>query len=179
MKSVDSLSRRGALVLGLALSQTLAWHSAFSLAGSNDLPVFGYLENALIQPQAFPIRAKLDTGADNSSAHATMFERFERDGKPWIAFTVESIDGRELRMEKPVVRTARIKRHSGKPQLRSVVSMRVCVGNISREVQVNLVDRSKLKYNLLVGRSFMSGHLLVDPSKQFTSEPHCTGNDPK
>ena len=179
MRSAVPSMRRTALVIGLALSQALLWHSADSRADRNDLPVFGYLEKVLIEPQAFPMQAKLDTGADNSSLNANIIERFERDGKPWIAFVVESIDGRELRLEKPVIRTARIKSHLGKAQSRPVVEIGFCIGGISRSVPVSLVDRTKFKYNLLIGRSFAAGHMLIDPSKKFTTAPNCAKDHPK
>lgn len=97
-----------------------AWPAALALAlapataaAEGQLPVFGYLEDALLMPQGFPIKAKLDTGADNSSVNARVVRDFERDGKKWIAFVIESLDGRQLELERPILRTARIKRHEG------------------------------------------------------------------
>lgn len=148
-------------------------------SGESALPIFGYLEEALLLPQMFRMKAKLDSGADNSSIHATNIQITERDGKEWIGFEVESIDGRDLRIEQPVLRWVRVKRHSGQSQRRPVIKLTICVGAIAREVQVNLVDRAKLKYNLLVGRSFMSGRLLVDPARSFTTPPTCKGNAPQ
>jgi hypothetical protein len=125
-------------------------------------------------PSRFPIKAKLDTGADNSSIHAQVTAEFERNGKPWIAFDVESVDGRKIGFERQVIRTVRIKRHAGESQRRPVVRLTFCVGDIARDVEVNLVNRAKLKYNLLIGRSFMAGQLLVDSALKFTTEPTCT-----
>ena len=56
-----------------------------------------------------------------------------------------------------------------------MVLLGICVGAYYREVEVNLVDRSKFKYPLLVGRSFLSGALIVDPSKTYAVEPNCPG----
>lgn len=159
-----------AVVLMVVIGATAARGDA---AGTLPASV-GFLENALIMPHGFLLKAKLDTGADNSSVHAEIIERYTRDGKPWIIFDVESVDGREVRLTLPVFRTTRIKRHAGKPQTRPVVIMIICVGSVKRQVQVNLVDRSRLKYNLLIGRSFMSGYMTVDPAKRFTMEPSCT-----
>lgn len=140
---------------------------------ADGLPVFGYLEQAVILPEGFPIRAKLDTGADGSSLDATDMRRFRRNGESWVAFTVSSLDGREIRMEKRVLRFVRIRQHSGKPSKREVVSVSICVGGISRETEVNLTDRTQFAYNLLVGRDFMAGKLLVDPSREFLTRPDC------
>ena len=51
--------------------------------------------------------------------------------------------------------------------------MGICIGNYYSEAEVNLVDRSRFKYPLLIGRSFMGDRLLIDPSAQFTLEPGC------
>ncbi len=139
--------------------------------------VFGYFENAMIMPAGFLLKAKLDTGADHSSVHAKIVERFKKNGEPWITFDVESIDGREVRLSEPVFRTASVKRLVGKPQKRPVVMLTICVGKIKRRVEVNLMDRTKLKYNLLIGRSFMSGYMAVDPAKRFTKKLSCIGGE--
>ena len=152
---------------------TLALPSGRAAAGDGHPPMFGYLEDALLLPQGFPIKAKLDTGADNSSVNAEVVRRFERDGKQWLVFVVESIDGRKLELERQVLRTARIKRHDGKAQRRPVVLLTICIGNIAEDVPVNLVDRTKYTYNLLIGRSFMAKRVVVDPGRQFTTKPNC------
>ena len=147
-------------------------------SGTKESPqVFGYLENAMIMPAGLLLKAKLDTGADHSSVHAKIVERFTKDGQSWITFDVESVDGREVRLSEPVFRTASVKRLVGKPQKRPVVMLTICVGKINRRVEVNLMDRTKLKYNLLIGRSFMSGYMAVDPAKRFTKKPNCTGGE--
>ena len=83
--------------------------------------------------------------------------------------------GKQHKLEKKLVRLAKIKRHSGPRQERPVALLGICVGAFYREVEVNLVDRSKFKYPLLVGRSFLSGALTVDPSKTYSVEPACPG----
>lgn len=136
-------------------------------------PIFGWVERARISPGNAVLSAKLDTGADNSSlnvAHATVFER---DGEHWASFEVTDDQGKTQTLERKLVRTAKIKRHSGPRQERPVVKLGVCIGNCYRETEVNLVDRSRFKYQLLIGRSFMKNTLLVDPSLEYTSEPQC------
>ena len=159
------------LFLTLALAALVA-----APAVADGLPVFGYLEQAMILPEGFPIRAKLDTGADGSSLDATDIRYFRRGGRDWIAFMVSSVDDREIRLEKPVLRTVRIRQHSGKSAKRPVVTIILCLGGISRETRVNLTDRSKFSYNLLIGRNFMAGKLLVDPGRKFLTKPDCSGN---
>ena len=41
------------------------------------------------------------------------------------------------------------------------------------EEEIALADRSHLDYEMLVGRNFLAGNIIVDPSKTFTVEPSC------
>lgn len=142
-------------------------------AFATERAVLGYLENALLYPGAFPIQAKLDTGADHSSLDARIIKRERRKGEDWVIFEIENKKQQLQRFERQVTRTARVRRHSGELQSRPVVRMDICLGQIRREVDVNLVDRQGLNFKMLVGRSFMAGHILVDPSARFTTQPKC------
>jgi len=144
-------------------------------AFASEKHMVGWLEKARIFPGGYQVSAKIDTGADNSSLNVRNFTAFQREGQEWARFTVTDDSGKEHKLEKKIVRLAKIKRHSGPRQERPVVLLGICVGAVYREVEVNLVDRSKFKYPLLVGRSFMSGALTVDPSKTYAVEPNCPG----
>ncbi|WP_369821267.1 RimK/LysX family protein [Oleiphilus sp. HI0080] len=41
------------------------------------------------------------------------------------------------------------------------------MGNIEMRTEVNLNDRSEFVYPLLIGRSFLEGHAVVDTSQRF------------
>jgi len=148
---------------------------AAATAFASEKLVVGWLEKARIFPGGFRLSAKIDTGADNSSLSVQDLTWFQREGEEWVRFVVIDEAGRQHKLEKKLVRLARIKRHSAARQERAVALLGICVGAIYREVEVNLVDRSKFKYPLLVGRSFLSGALTVDPSKTFSVEPECPG----
>ncbi len=135
----------------------------------------GWLEKALIFPGGYELSAKIDTGADNSSLSVRDVTMFQREGEEWARFTVIDDNGKQHNLEKKLVRVAKIKRHAAARQERPVVLLGICVGAFYREVEVNLVDRTKFKYPLLVGRSFLSGALTVDPAKTYAVEPNCPG----
>lgn len=138
-----------------------------------DTPTFGYLERVMIYPGPTAIEAKLDTGADNSSIHATNIKLGLRGGKQWVSFDVVTKANVMQHFEKPVIRIARIKQRSGPPQERPVVSFEICLGSIKRSVEINLVNRDRFEYRLLIGRSFLAGYVLVDSGAEFTTEPVC------
>jgi hypothetical protein len=90
-----------------------------------------------------------------------------------VRFELVTEQGQSVVIERKLIRTAKIKMRIGLRQERPVVRMGICVGNYYREAEVNLIDRSKFKCPLLIGRSFMRDGLLIDPSTQFTQEPGC------
>ena len=73
----------------IILSLLLAIRGAVPLPPSGpppELPVFGLVEQVRLYPGEIDVRAKLDTGADNSSLHAVGISRFKRKGEKWVHF---------------------------------------------------------------------------------------------
>jgi hypothetical protein len=85
-----------------------------------------------------------------------------------VSFVAENSEGRPVLMEQKVLRMATIKRHFGEVQERMVVKT-------YKETEVTLVDRSGLTYPTLVGRNFLQGHFIVDPSVSYKTSPQCRG----
>ena len=137
--------------------------------------VVGWVENVKVYPGGVMVKAKLDTGAKTSSLDCECITPFKRDGKDWLSFSVKNHLGEIVRLEKPVVRIAHIKRHFGKEQVRYVVKLGLCLGSVYREADVTLVDRTGFNYSLLVGRNFLKHDFLIDPSATFLNQPDCKG----
>jgi hypothetical protein len=135
--------------------------------------VVGRLEIVRIYPGNLRLRARVDTGAKNSSLDAQNITEFERGGQRWIRFDVTNHKGKHVTLERIVYREVKIKRKHGSPRKRLVIKLAICLGTIFREVEVNLVDRSEFNYPMLIGRSFMENHLVVDPSVKFVTRPNC------
>jgi hypothetical protein len=146
------------------------------VAPSNkDLLVAGWIENVSIFPGNLKIKAKLDTGAKNSSLNAKDIKEFERDGEKWVGFKLKNWKGRTEKFEARVIRTATIKQHETESVTRPVIRLGICLGNIYKEVEVNLQDRSKFNYQMLIGRSYLRKSILIDSSVTFTIQPDCQG----
>ncbi|MFH0826242.1 MAG: RimK/LysX family protein [Pseudomonadota bacterium] len=159
-------------LLLLLISFFVAVPPTQSPAGETKL-VVGWVETVRILPGNLMIEAKMDTGADHSSIHVPEMTMFEREGRQWVRFGLRDKEGKLVELERMVVRKARIKRHDSKNQQRPVVSLGICLGSLYREVEVNLIDRSRFKLPMLIGRSFMGDGIVVDPTLQFTQEPAC------
>jgi len=138
--------------------------------------VVGWVEKACIQPYQLILPAKVDTGAVTCSLHAPDLNEFERDGEKWVKLTVVDGSGRKTVMEHKIIGTRKIKRHFGQSQDRPVIRLTICVGNIQKTSEVNLVDRTGFEYPLLIGRNFMDGSMIVNPSATYTIEPSCANN---
>jgi hypothetical protein len=138
-----------------------------------DKKTVGWVERVRLQPGNILLEAKLDTGAEYSSLDATNIAKFSRDGQRWVRFEVDDHRGKTITMESPLLRQATIKRHYSKSQTRPVIRLRICIGDVSEETEVNLVDRHGFIYPILIGRKFMEGRLIIDPQQKFTVEPIC------
>jgi len=133
--------------------------------------IVGEVEYVAIPGLDTVFRARIDTGAKASSIHAVDVATFERDGKPWVRFTIKNPEKnleRELEME--VSRTARIKQQGEDSERRHSVTLVVTLGDITREIDVNLADRSNFEYPLLIGRDFLKGSAVVDVAQQYTQK---------
>lgn len=153
------------LVLALSCLQVVA----------SELLHAGWIEKAVLYPHRIVMQAKLDTGAKTSSLHAPDPEYFTRDGKEWARIGVTNKKIETVMLEAPVVRTVKIKRHFGERQTRQVVLLDLCIGNVRKTEEVNLVDRAGMNYQLLVGRNFLKDALLIDSGATYMLSPDCPG----
>ncbi|MEX2517296.1 MAG: ATP-dependent zinc protease [Gammaproteobacteria bacterium] len=172
------------------LSKMIGYAVCFWMAGSviaaacvNDIPdtqqIYGWKEKVRVYPSEMLFRAKLDSGAKTSSINATSIKEIKRDGDDWVRFTINNLDGDEDTLELEVERFVKIKQHEGPSDRRPVVRMGICLGTLYKEVEVNLVDRSKFITGMLIGRAFMEKDVLIDPSTTYSYPAKCKVDDKK
>lgn len=140
----------------------------------------GWLEWAWLQPGHIKVKTKLDTGARTSSIHAVDIQRFERDRERWVRFRIplaqrpdDSDHGEDLLLERAIERETRIKEHDSESTQRYVVNMDLCIGGVTLTTPVTLADRGGFNYPLLLGRSTLQGHAVIDPARKFTASRSC------
>lgn len=146
----------------------------FSQSGAAAPVPAGWVEKATLYPDGITLHAKLDTGARTTSINAADPAFFDRDGRQWARFSITSKDNKSVTIEAPVVRQATIKRHFGNKQTRPVIMLDICIGNVRKIDEVNLVDRSNLNYQLLIGRNFLKGSFLVDSGSTYMLSSGCS-----
>jgi len=135
----------------------------------------GRVEWAVLQDVHLRIKARIDTGAGVSSVHAKILEIRETPEGERVRFQVQDAAGKTKTLERPIVGWVNIKvMGSDKRNRRPIVRLDVCLGGKKLEGRVNLNDRSKYLYPMLIGRNLLNtGKFLVDPSALYLQEPGC------
>lgn len=131
-------------------------------------PLFkvGHIEMVQVDNMSFP--AKLDTGADVSSMNALNIKRFKKDGQDMVSFTYQNNQGDKQEFTKPVIDVMRIKAKKGeKVNIRPVVEMHVKLGELEKKVKVNLQDRSRFEYSMILGKNFLKHGAVVSSDKDY------------
>lgn len=138
--------------------------------------VAGWIEKVTISDNHLPVHAKLDTGADSSSLNAIDPVIYENNDDKHIKFKLINRDNNTILLDRKIVRWTSIKNKFGVIGKRAVILLEVCLGNISRVVEVNLVDRSNYKFQMLIGRNFLGGNpnIMVDSTKQYLHQASCS-----
>jgi hypothetical protein len=128
--------------------------------------VIGQTANFVIDDEAEFV-ARIDTGAETTSVHAVDLEVEQEDadmreniGKV-IYFTLENEEGRQWRTSAIVRNVIRIKNSQG-VERRYKVPLRVGWDTINKTIDVNLRDRSRMEYKLLIGRDWLAREVVVD-----------------
>ncbi len=130
--------------------------------------VVGEVEYALVGKDGLMQKARIDTGATTTSVGFAELEPFERDGKKWVKFSIrDRLTGQLYPFERPVVRTASIKRHGADSVQRPVVKMRITIGEVAGDVEVTLADRDAFEFPVLIGRNFLDGNFVVDVGNRY------------
>jgi hypothetical protein len=132
-----------------------------------DLLLIGRVEKIYLMAEKQVLKARIDTGAGISSLYAIDIVELDRDGKPWVRFTIPLPDQQSITVERPVKRVVEIKQLSGTPQRRPVVIMSLRLGPVEEQVEMTLANRTDYLYPILIGRNFLKDRAIVDVSKKY------------
>jgi hypothetical protein len=146
--------------------------------------LYGRYEYIKVSEFGETFKAKMDTGALTASLSAKDIELFKRDGDDWVRFRLATKDASNKVYEHKVSRISKIKSRSENdddedeaidPTERPVVDLELCLGDVKRTVEVNLVDRSHFNYPLLIGaKALREFDAAVNPARRYTADkPGC------
>ncbi len=109
-----------------------------------------------------PIVAKIDTGARSAALHA---DQIKVRGKS-VSFDVRS-HGKTVRHKAPLLAVKRIKSSNGQSEDRPVIETVVMLGGKPLVVDLTLTDRKEMGVAMLLGRTAIRNHFLVNPARTF------------
>ncbi len=150
------------------------------LAGSlmaNNPQIYGFVEKVTLVNANLTLSAKLDTGAKSASLNATKITEIDIKGIPYLRFTVPTKTGDYL-FEAEYVGKVKIKVRANEARhglfktsalKRPVVLLNMQLGDKVRAIRVNLTNRKRFLYPLLLGRdAIIDFNGAVDPGSTFT-----------
>ena len=115
------------------------------------------------------IRAKVDSGARTSALHVDAQWRFIDGGQPWIGFrlTPGASGGTALEGAAVLVDERDVTDSGGHRTRRAFIRTTLRLGGIEREIDINLTDRRRMLFPMLLGRTAMARAYTVDPARSF------------
>ena len=135
--------------------------------------IVGEVETILIHELDLDYKARIDTGAKTTSIHAVDIKVSGKDSDSddmrdhlgeTVEFTTFNEQGEKARFKGKIVKVSKIRNAQG-VERRYAVKMDLGWNGEHKTVAVNLRDRSKLDYKLLIGRNWLEGNYLVDVEK--------------
>lgn len=159
----------------LRITLVLFLISGCSMASGSEKEIYGYVEKVFLKDAEHTVSAKLDTGAKSASLNAIDIREVEEGNKVWVIFKIPTKHG-NVELKREYVGTVKIKtrqeeRKKGKlaHAHRPIVFMKVRMGDKEQEIRVNLTNRNRFNYPLLLGRdAIIQFGGVVDPSLKYT-----------
>lgn len=150
--------------------------------------IYGYIEKATLVDKELTLSAKLDTGAKSASLHAVDITEIQVKGVPYLRFTVPTKQGDHV-FECEYIGKVKIKVRANEsnpgaakaaPIKRPVVLINMQLGDKVRAIQINLTNRKRFLYPLLLGRdAIIDFNGVVDPAQAFTLNPRVAPQNEK
>jgi hypothetical protein len=138
---------------------------------SSQLKALGWREwVALPEFNVGLIKAKIDTGAHSSALHAFAIEPYRKAGQRWLMFAIHP---KQLCVDEIVECHALIKDRrfvtdsGGHKQRRYIIESQVVIGKNSISAEMSLTNRDNMRFRILIGRTALRGHFMVDPGLSY------------
>lgn len=85
-----------------------------------------------------------------------------------VSFTYENDYGVKKQLTREVVNVMHITAKKGeKTNVRPVVKMHVKLGDLEKKIEVNLQDRERFKYSMILGKNFLKHGVVVSSDTNY------------
>ncbi len=116
------------------------------------------------------VKAKVDTGARTSAIHAWDLTTRTRGDETWIRFCLhprQHDDTHVVQAEARLLDEREVRSSNGELELRPVVETTLALGGERYPIELTLTNRDQMGFRMLLGRTGMADHLLVDPGRSY------------
>lgn len=128
------------------------------------LTTIGWLEHIALPGLGIPrVEAKIDTGAYRSALHYQKLRVRTSNGARQLVVTFQMGGVRKTKVFLDFKRVT-VKSSNGETSRRYLISTQVKLNGHLVRTEATLFDRSDMKYQVLLGRKFLSGRFVVDVS---------------
>ena len=139
--------------------------------GQNDKLRVGWREWLALPGLGIPaIKAKVDTGARTSALHAFTLQAFRADGRLQVRFGIHPLQRRKdikIMCIADVIDQRIVRDSGGHKEKRYVIRTPIRLGNRQWPIEITLTDRDPMLFRMLIGRTAMQSHVLIDPDASF------------
>jgi len=134
----------------------------------NDHRVIGWREWVALPQLGLPaLKAKIDTGARSSSLHVETLRVDERADATWLLFEIDTGAGGRVSCQAPAVDRRAVTDSGGNTTLRWFIFSKVRLAGLCWQAEINLSNRRKMRFPMLLGRTALRGRFLVDPELSY------------
>ncbi len=148
-----------------------------SIMANSETSTYGYVEKVTLVDKNLSLSAKLDTGAKSASLNAMDIQPIEIKGEPYLRYTVPTENG-NITFESKYIGKVKIKIRDHETNLteadhsfikRPVILLNIKLGEQTVSIPVNLTNRKRFLYPLLLGRdAIVKLNGAVNPALIFT-----------
>lgn len=112
------------------------------------------------------VRAKIDTGARTSALHVEDVEILAK-GKVKFHVILSRRKKQRVSVVTDILRIGKVRSSIGCHTERIFVSSRVRMGPVVKRIEINLVDRKEMRFRMLLGRTAIDKHALIDVNSSY------------